>query len=168
MRKQLYIDISEALKDIRNENNEQVIRHIDLWNQQTVYISEEGAFDMPAVFIEFRPIAWLTKGAKLQEADIAIALHIVTSSSASARDGSSDIDYALYFLDIIDMVHKKLTNAGWSYTGKLTRTASDTDNDHADIFHNIETYVTRVYETNAMDTGHGTLQTITLTKNPAD
>ncbi len=54
MRRMLYLGLTEALKELRDESGQPLIRHIDLWNEQVEFIEQEEPFDTPAVFIEFR------------------------------------------------------------------------------------------------------------------
>ena len=35
MRRMLYLGLTEALKELRDENGQPLIRHIDLWNEQS-------------------------------------------------------------------------------------------------------------------------------------
>ena len=37
---------------------EGIIKHIDLWNQNVMFIDEDEAWARPAVFIEFGEITW--------------------------------------------------------------------------------------------------------------
>ena len=60
MRRMLYLGLTERLKELKEENGNPVIRHIDLWNEQVEFIEQEEPFDTPAVFIEFRPVQWRT------------------------------------------------------------------------------------------------------------
>lgn len=53
MRRMLYLGLTEALKELRDESGQPLIRHIDLWNEQVEFIEQEEPFDTPAVFIEF-------------------------------------------------------------------------------------------------------------------
>ena len=58
MRKIIYQTIENALLPILDENQQPVINHVSLWNNQLLYAEEEQPFNTPAVFIEFRDIPW--------------------------------------------------------------------------------------------------------------
>lgn len=60
MRKMLYLGLMQHLLELKDENGEPVVRHIDLWNEQVEFIEQEEPFDTPAVFIELRPTSWIT------------------------------------------------------------------------------------------------------------
>lgn len=62
MRRMLYLGLTEALKELKDDGGQPLIRHIDLWNEQVEFIEQEEPFDTPAVFIEFRPVQWRTLG----------------------------------------------------------------------------------------------------------
>lgn len=88
MRRMLYLGLTEALKELKDDGGQPLIRHIDLWNEQVEFIEQEEPFDTPAVFIEFRPVQWRTLGGTTQQADVPFRLHVVTKWQGSARDGS--------------------------------------------------------------------------------
>ena len=100
MRKLLYNTIRQALLGIIDENNQSVIRHVDLWNQQTVLPEQEQPFDTPAVFIEFHQIQWMPLSQALREASVQVALHVVTDSRSGAWSDAIEV-FAL--LDTVNM-----------------------------------------------------------------
>ena len=45
MRRMLYLGLTEALKELKDESGQPLIRHIDLWNEQVEFIEQEEPFD---------------------------------------------------------------------------------------------------------------------------
>ena len=134
MRKTIYIAIVNKLKSIVDANEVPIIQYFDFWNQDVDFADEEP-FPTPAVFIEFGSIYYKnTKEAK-QVADVSIKLHIVTDGSRPTYDGSNTQNTALYFLDLINMINKKM----YELAGQ-SRIASHTNHDHGALMENIEEY----------------------------
>ena len=149
MRKLLYNTIRQALLGILDENNQSVIRHVDLWNQQTVLPEQEQPFDTPAVFIEFHQIQWMPLSQALREASVQVALHVVTDS----RSGSwSD---AIEVFALLDTVNKQLhclsaASSDGSYAiDSLTLVQSDTDHTFAELMDHLKTYSCHVTDASA-------------------
>ena len=80
MRKIIYQTISNALLAILDENQQPVISHVDIFNNQLLYAEEEQPFNTPAVFIEFRDIAWNVLPRGRREAVVTVNLPVVTAS----------------------------------------------------------------------------------------
>ena len=75
MRRFLYLSLIERLKQLTDRDGKPVIRTFDLWNEQISFLEQEEPFDVPAVFIEFRPVKWT--GGGTQTADVTLRLHII-------------------------------------------------------------------------------------------
>jgi hypothetical protein len=140
MRKKLYLDIKERLKEINNKEGEQLLKHFDLWNRQVEFIEQETPFACPALFVEFSPMSWSTLGYRVQEAVLTVRLHIVTEWYAGTADYSPTEGQALEFLDIIDLVVASLQGFATEYTNTWMRTRSITNHDHERYVDNIEEY----------------------------
>ena len=41
MRRMLYLGLTEALKELKDDGGQPLIRHIDLWNEQVEFIEQE-------------------------------------------------------------------------------------------------------------------------------
>lgn len=149
MRKELYRDLIASLKGIKDEGGKQLIKHIDLWNQNVAFISEDESWPMPAVFIEFGQFDWHPlKGSVLRyTGGGTVMLHIVTEWQGSSADGSSDMERNIDCWSLADKIHKVLEGgAGESYHGlQLLQTL--TNHNHEDIVENIETYKVVVTKT---------------------
>lgn len=52
MRTFLYTSLTDHLKKLTDLEGEQLIKHIDLWNEQVEFIEQETPFATPAIFIE--------------------------------------------------------------------------------------------------------------------
>ena len=120
MRRMLYLGLTERLKELKEENGNPVIRHIDLWNEQVEFIEQEEPFDTPAVFIEFRPVQWRTMGGNAQQADVPFRLHVVTTWKGSARHGSHFQQDSLERFDLLHN-HEELVEDISDFTCLVTQ-----------------------------------------------
>lgn len=139
MRKKLYTLIKDKLFAITDDNGEQVIKTVDLYNSQMMYIQQEQPFLTPAVLIEFNDINYLHQLHGVKEANVEIRLHVITDSrvghwqdALNVFDLLSNINIALFGLS---------SNEG---IGALTLTNSVTDHEFDELQHNIETYTTHI------------------------
>lgn len=148
MRKQLYLDIKEALKSIEN-NSEQVFKHFDLWNKQVQFIEQETPFQTPAVFIEFDTINWNQMGMRQQNADVTVRLHVVTKWYGKTADNSPIELNALKYLDLPDLINHKLMNYSPSSGNTFMRFQSIINHDHEKYLDSIEVYKCNVQDTSA-------------------
>jgi hypothetical protein len=150
MRKQLYLDIKNQLKTVKNEAGEQLFKHFDLWNRQVEFIEQETPFECPAIFVEFAPMNWRTLGNRVQECELTINLHIVTEWYAGTADYSPTEEQALRFLDIIDSVAAVLQGFATEYMNCFMRTQSITNHDHERYVDNVETYKCNLRDASAV------------------
>lgn len=160
MRKIIYQTISNALLAIFDENQQPVINHVSLWNNQLLYAEEEQPFNTPAVFIEFRDIAWNVLPRGRREAVVTVNLHVVTDSRLGRWADAVDV------FDLLDQINAAIHGLTYSdENGKamdaLTCIASSTDSSFDELQDNIETYATHVTDTSA-------LRRHTLTATPPD
>lgn len=160
MRKIIYQTISNALLAILDENQQPVINHVSLWNNQLLYAEEEQPFNAPAVFIEFRDIAWNVLPRGRREAVVTVNLHVVTDSRLGRWADAVEV------FDLLDQINAAIHGLTYSdENGKaidaLTCIASSTDSSFDELQDNIETYATHVTDTSA-------LRRHTLTATPPD
>ena len=168
MRKQLYLDIKNRLKTVKNENDEQLFQHFDLWNRQVEFIEQETPFACPAVFVEFMPMAWKTRGNRVQDCDLTVRLHIVTEWYAETADYSPTEQQALEFLDIIDKVVAQLQGFGTEYMNAWMRTQSITNHDHERYVDNVEEYTCNLRDLSAVRQYAPVTPDLIVNKNPAE
>lgn len=85
MKELIYKTIQEKIEQCIPE-----IKHINLWNNNTDHLEKERAFNTPALFIEFEPIEWTSKGRNvstyIEAAIVKINIYILLSDLASASD----------------------------------------------------------------------------------
>ncbi|MCQ2351280.1 MAG: hypothetical protein MJ003_04825 [Paludibacteraceae bacterium] len=148
MRATIFNTIKDALESIKDSNNECVIKHIDLFNNQLTYIETEQPFNTPAVFIEFQPIEWSEQLHRVREAVVRVNLHVVTDS----RIGSWS--EAVSRLALCDTINANLqgigaVDAAESVMNALTLISSTTDHDFDELQDNIETYSCHVTDRSA-------------------
>lgn len=146
MRKQIYLAVTERLKQLQDENGERLIKHFDLWNMNVEFIELETAFDMPAVFIEFPPIEWKTLSGGVQQANVGVKLHVVTRYAGSAADGSGFQADAIAYFDLLDKIHRQLFGLRGTGFNALKRVGSATNHNHEEIIESIEMYETMVID----------------------
>lgn len=141
MRINIYNSIADALKQLTDESGKQLIKHIDLWNQNVEFYAE-FIFPTPAVFLEFAEIKYkTTKGASFTTAEIPFSLHIVTiANNNTAADGYNQ-EQGLDFLSLIETVNKAVLPLSGKKFGNIVRTLSLTNHDHGELMENIERYV---------------------------
>lgn len=144
MRRMLYLGLTERLKELKEENGNPVIRHIDLWNEQVEFIEQEEPFDTPAVFIEFRPVQWRTLSGTVQQADVPFRLHVVTKWKGSARDGSMFQEESLARFDLLDKIDAWLFNFGIRDEKESVcmtrRTGNSTNHNHEELVEDISDF----------------------------
>lgn len=71
----LFAEIYECIKNALEEAG---IKHVDLWNRNVEFIEQETAWETPAVFVEFHPVAWDRIKEEVVRGTIGVTLHIVT------------------------------------------------------------------------------------------
>ena len=146
MRKQIYLALTERLKQITDENQKPKIKHFDLWNRNIEFAETDGVFPLPAVFIEFQPIAWKKSPNGRQEAQVRVHLHIATEAKAPTDDKSKHLERSLIFFDLIDEINQSLSFFKGDGFGIFCRVESLTNHDHAEILESIEVYETHVID----------------------
>lgn len=136
MRKELYKDIIESLKEIEE------VRHIDLWNQNVEFLEEDPAFGRPAVFIEFGPVSWsgLTGPNQEWKGTGEVRLHIVSDWQGSAAAGSNEMEANLAVFDLAAKIHREIEGLTGQEYRNLTMIQTQTNHNHEEIIENIETY----------------------------
>lgn len=160
MRKIIYQTIENALLSILDENQQPVINHVSLWNNQLLYAEEEQPFNTPAVFIEFRDIPWNILPHGRREALVTVILHVVTDSRLGRWSEAVEV------FDLLDQINAALH--GLTYSDEngnamdaLTCTLSSTDSSFDELQDNTERYTTHVTDTSAYKKGE------TVTASPS-
>lgn len=168
MRKQLYLDIKNALKSILDTEGQQVFQHFDLWNQQVEFLEQETPFNCPAIFIEFVPIQWNQLGQNKQDAELQVKIHIVTEWWAQTHDSSPVADEMLNYLDLPDVVVRKLNNFATSLGNKFMRIRSEINHNHERRLDSIEVFKCQVIDTSATATYTSVEVTPVIAVNPPE
>lgn len=160
MRKIIYQAIETALLAILDENEQPVINHVSLWNNQLLYAEEEQPFLTPAVFIEFRDIPWSILPHGRREALVTVNLHVITDSRLGQWADAVEV------FDLLDQINAALH--GLTYSDEngnsmdaLTCALSSTDSSFDELQDNIEIYTTHVTDTSPM-------RRYTLTETPPE
>ena len=163
MIKHLYLAIVAALKEVKDDNNNQYFKSFDLWNQNVEFMEEDEPFDRPAVFIEFDPINWQALGGKNQEAVATVRLHIVTDWHANTADNvaSEYRTQALAYLDAPSYVLKAMQGlviqptAAMRCSNTWTRTQSIVNHNHERYVDSVEVYTTHIFDDSAANRNTG-------------
>jgi len=138
----MYTDIGNRLNMLVAANGSQIIKTIDLWNNQWGNLSTEKPFEFPSVFIEFNSIPWRSIGGNIQMGEAVVKLHIGSKTNATSRHRHEQSAEFLKHLRTIDALH--LVLRGWGqetgYMSAWSRIDSQHDHDHDDIIAHVETY----------------------------
>lgn len=155
MKTEIYTSIANLLGDIKDENNNPVFKHFNLWNRQVEFLEKEIPFLLPAVFVEFENIQWKTLGGGVaQEADVSIKLHVVSAWRGPTGIETRDLHENLSYLNLTSLIFERLQNKAFCRNGGFfTRVSSETDHDHEKIIHECETYVGHVVDNTAVSLG---------------
>ena len=140
MTKNIYNTLAEKLASVTDNNGNPVFQHIDLWNSQVEYLEQENPFAMPACFIEIMPIQWQQLGGGAQQANIDIALHIVTRWQMPTFHGGTYQAPGTEYLDIPNHVWAHLHRFGNPAFGTIMRITSNVNHNHAELVDSIENY----------------------------
>jgi hypothetical protein len=87
------------------------IAHIDLYDSQPLRPKDEDAYDLPALFIDFKPTQWVQRGSMSRRSVMQIDIHIETNRTGTATaDNTPQTQMArgLYYLDLMKQVYKAL------------------------------------------------------------
>ena len=109
MRKFLYLSLMDKILALKNEAGESVIKTVDLWNEQVEFIEQEDPFELPAIFIEFQPIRWMSLSGDVQQADATIRLHILTSYQGNYRSTYEYKEESLRRMELLDQLDERLS-----------------------------------------------------------
>lgn len=100
--KEVYKEIGQRIIDkLLDDNDQPIIKHIDLWHEQVNYLTEELPFDCPAVFVEFNVIEANDTGAMVQHLTTQIDLHLFYETFSDTYMGAIMQDNALDYLDVL-------------------------------------------------------------------
>ncbi len=164
MRKQLYKDLKDRLnrliigqngaiefvgKEFIEEQTEagnqpeKAIKHIALWNRQVEFIEQETPFLMPAVFIEFGKAEWRHQSGGIQDAELAVGLHVLTMAMPEGWDAGE------FHLDLLDSINTCLHGFCGEDFSSFQRTASIPCHDHEEILDDTEVFKVMVYDRTA-------------------
>lgn len=149
MRKQLYMAIANRLLAITDNEDNTLIKYVDLWNRNVEFIETDGVFPMPAVFVEFDTINWEKSPTGRQRALVNINLHVVTKIIKKTHAEAETLSDNLNFLDLMDTICSTLTAVGGPGFSAFSRVASTTNHDHNEVMDNVETYQTMVIDDSA-------------------
>ncbi len=152
MRTFLYTSLTNHLKKLTDTEGDQLIKHIDLWNEQVEFIEQETPFATPAIFIEFLPFNWQTLGGNAQRCSPTIRFHIIQSYKGSEADGSIFRNDALERFTVLDAIDnhmkgfeamtedKKKTITMWQ------RSSSSTNHNHEELIEDITDYTCMLFD----------------------
>lgn len=135
---ELYTAIAAALKGVEGD----IIKHIDLWNQNVEFIEEDAPWERPAVFVEFGEIAWDPyKGpANGMVGKGEVLLHIVTDWKGSAADGADTQEETLSDYELSNKVYEALLDLRGSTFRNVSLSRTLTNHNHQELLENIEVY----------------------------
>lgn len=165
MRKQIYLALKDRLKrliigdtgdiimvseqmpdNLKSEDKTPrfAIKHVGLWNRQVEFIEDENIFKMPAVFVEFGKIEWRHQNGGLQDAELTIGLHVLTSAVPEGYDGD------LCHLELLDNINRCLHGFQSDYIGSVERSVSLPCHDHEEVLDTTEVFKCVIYDDSAV------------------
>lgn len=156
MRGTLYLALCERLSDM--------FQHIDLWNSNIQFITEEQAWECPACFIEFEPINWKLLGNGVEQAIVGVKLHIVTRCIAPGSAGSPYQEDAIAYFDLLDQLNARLHRFSGACFGFFQRKQSVTNANHAELIESVERYEVAVMDNSAVEMYEATQLMLNLSK----
>jgi hypothetical protein len=145
MRKVIYLAIIEAIKDADTD-----VRHISLWNENTVELEAQNGFACPAVFVEFAPIQWQQRTGRVKAAQLRVNLHIVTETLADPADGSTFQSAALDTFDVIGDIVATIQGLSGEGFNKFQHVETVPDHNHEQLQRDVEGFVCEVTDTGAV------------------
>ncbi|MDR1846743.1 MAG: hypothetical protein LBR17_01315 [Bacteroidales bacterium] len=160
MRKQIYLSIKNAIKEIQDSDGQPIFKHFDLWNNSIAFMEKETPMALPAIFIEFLPVTWQTLGLNLQQATMQFRVHIITRWYSQTHDSSPDEDSQLDYLDYPDILFKNLQGKSVMNGIMFDRLTSQTDHNHATLVNTIETYSAQIRDKQAINKPNNAFVTI--------
>ena len=147
MRKELYESLKERLlsrlKEVNGErmvlmsdaeaelyaDRESVVKHVDLWNQNVVFVEQDEPWERPAVFVEFAPIEWKAVQSGVEWTTRSrVILHVVTDWKGA------DV------FELPNLLHELLEDFGGAVFGHLHLVESQTNHNHEELVESIEIY----------------------------
>ena len=152
MRTFLYTSLTDHLKKLTDTEGNQLIKHIDLWNEQVEFIEQETPFANPAIFIEFMQFNWQTLGGNSQRCSPTIRFHIIQQYKGSEADGSifrTDALERFTVLDAIDNHMKGFTAMTEDKKKTITmwqRSSSSTNHNHEELIEDITDYTCMLFD----------------------
>ena len=145
MRKELYVKIAEALLSLKGEDDEQLVKYVNMWNQNVEFIDEESPWERPAVFVEFMPIDWqrIKDGSRMVcHACSQLKLHIVTDFKGEY--GASDVENIptteLEQFDLPDKIARAMVCLNGDHFGNVMLLESTSNHNHSEIVEVVDTY----------------------------
>jgi hypothetical protein len=136
----IFTDIQARVTAIKDAEENDVIKHFDLWNKQVAFIEEETPFLTPAVFLEILPIKWDQLGGNLQQAVVTIKLHIVTQwFSQTAKNNPNQAD-AIKYLALPQQVFDVMNKFTIEGSNQFVCTDSVPNHNHERYVDSVEVY----------------------------
>lgn len=143
MRKKLYLAVAQALLSMTDDKGDQLVKYVNMWNQNVDFIDEEEPWERPAVFVEFMPIVWeRTKTSGLLHANAQLKLHIVTDYKGDyGATGVDNIPTAsLEQFDLPEKISKQMTGLRGESFCNMWLVESTTNHNHEEVVEVVDTY----------------------------
>ena len=112
------------------------VKHVDLWNHNVEFIEQETAWERPAVFIEFQPMAWEPVKEGLVRGTVTVVLHIVTDWKG--QNAGMDL------WELPDRIAGVLHGLCSPDSTGLRLIGTQVNHNHEDLIETLETYQCRV------------------------
>ena len=122
--------LSQKAIDYLTNKGLKPVKTVALFNNQYRRESEEKAYDLPAVFIEFSTATYLPQGKNTEEVQDRVRIHIEQKNFASSHSNSHNQEIALDVLRHINAVHAIVGSVKIEDVGSIYRVGRELDTDH--------------------------------------
>jgi len=145
---ELYQALMAALKSVADPEGNQLIKHVDLWNQQVDFLEDEQPWPKPAVFIEFGETPWSTvvNGAhEYLNGDCIVTLHVVTDYVGPTSDKMENFESNVRSMDLYEAISAELRKwrDGRNYHN-LRPVSTAPNHNHSEVIECLERYSVKV------------------------
>ena len=137
IRQEIYNQIAAALAHLADYEGNEIIQHLDFWNQNVMYAEQEEPWGRPAVFVEIGEIHYspTCEGGVYRTQNIEVRLHIVL-------DYHDCESYTNAFL-LTEAIARVVTKAEPTTTTAFKLVASYTSHNHEELLEMIEVFTVR-------------------------
>lgn len=99
------------------------IKHVDLYNEQPYYESEEYPYPVPAIFLDYSSNSIDSVGKLNQQIEMNVQVILQTETLADSHKGSANKANAINFATLLKSIHATLQGTQGSHYAEANRTS---------------------------------------------